>query len=311
MSKAIREVYGEALVKYGKDNQNVVVLDADVSSSTKTDLFGKAYPDRFLNVGIAEANMAAMAAGLAAAGKIPFANTFAAFLSSLGLLAAQSYGSYSQLPIKLAGAYGGMSDMFDGPSHHALNDIAIMRSLPHFQVFVPADAAQASWLVKYAIDTPKPMYLRLSRDVFPDIYPADEPFACGKGKLVRDGRDASVIACGLSVGNALAAADLLAGEGISLRVVDMFCVKPVDTALILRCARETGAIVCAEEHSIIGGLGSAVAEVLAENGCGIPLGFAGVSDRHGECGPYRRLQEKYGLDAAAIAAKVRSTLQKR
>lgn len=311
MGKAIREVYGEALVKYGKDDERIVVLDADVSGSTKSGIFAKACPERFLNVGIAEANMVGMAAGLASVGKIPFANTFTVFLTSLGLCAARAFGSYSQIPIKMAGAYGGMSDAFDGPSHHALEDIAIMRALPNFQVFAPCDAVQTEWLVKYAIDTPKPIYLRLSRDKFPDVYPEGTTFEAGKGNIVRAGTDATVIACGLMVGNAMEAAEELAKEGISLRVVDMFSIKPIDEELIVRCANETGAIISAEEHSIIGGLGSAVAEVLAKHGCGAPQGFVGVNDCHGECGPYKKLQAKYGFDAAAIAEKVRETLAKK
>ena len=311
MGKAIRDVYGEALVKYGKDDKRVVVLDADVSCSTKSATFGKACPDRFLNVGIAEANMTAMSAGLASVGKIPFVNTFAVFLTSIGLCAARAFGSYSQIPTKMAGAYGGMSDAFDGPSHHALEDIAVMRSLPNFEVFVPCDAAQTEWLVKYAIETPKPIYLRLSRDAFPDLYTSETKFEAGKGNVVREGTDATVIACGLMVGNALEAAEELAKEGINVRVVDMFCIKPIDEELVVRCAKETGAIVSAEEHNIIGGLGGAVAEVLTKNDCKVPQGFVGVNDCHGECGPYKKLQEKYGLDAKAIAAKVRETIAKK
>ena len=311
MGKAIRDVYGEALVKYGKDDERVVVLDADVSGSTKSGIFGKACPERFLNVGIAEANMTAMSAGLASVGKIPFVNTFAVFLTSIGLCAARAFGSYSQIPIKMVGAYGGMSDAFDGPSHHALEDIAIMRSLPNFEVFVPCDAAQTEWLVKYAIDTPKPIYLRLSRDAFPDLYTSETKFEAVKGNIVREGTDATIIACGLMVSHALEATKELAKEGIDVRVVDMFCIKPIDEELIVRCASETGAIVSAEEHSIIGGLGSAVAEVLAKDNCEVPQGFVGTNDCHGECGPYNKLQEKYGLDANAIAAKVRETIAKK
>ena len=308
MAKTIRDAYGEALAAYGKDDPRVVVLDADVSGSTKSSIFGKVCPERFLNVGIAEANMTAMAAGLASVGKIPFVNTFAVFLTSIGLAPARVFGSYSQVPIKMVGAYGGLSDAFDGPSHHSLEDIAVMRALPNFEVFVPCDETQVRWLVKYAIDTPKPMYLRMSRDAFPDVYPADAPFEAGRGCIVRDGRDATVIACGLMVSNALAAASLLEQEGISVRVVDMFCIKPIDRELIVRCAAETGAIVSAEEHNIIGGLGSAVAEVLAAENCRVPMAFAGVNDRHAECGPYEKLQEKYGLSAGAVAAKVKSVL---
>ncbi|MEA4964668.1 MAG: transketolase C-terminal domain-containing protein [Oscillospiraceae bacterium] len=308
MTKAIREVYGEALVKYGKDNRSVVVLDADVSGSTRSAIFGYACPDRFLNVGIAEANMTAMAAGLASVGKIPFVNTFAVFLTSIGLAPARAFGSYSQIPIKMVGAYGGVSDAFDGPSHHSLEDIATMRALPNFQVFVPCDAVETDWLVRYAIDTPKPMYLRMSRDAFPDVYREGEQFACGKGKVVREGDDVTIIACGLMVGNALAAAELLQQDGISARVVDMFCIKPIDRELIVRCAKETGAIVSAEEHTVLGGLGGAVAEVLCAEDAAVPMQFVGMADCHAECGPYEKLQEKYGLDADTIAAKAKAAV---
>ena len=303
MAKAIRDVYGEALVKYGKDNKDVVVLDADVSGSTKSATFGKACPDRFFNMGIAEANMTAVAAGMASVGKIPFVNTFAVFLTTIGLLPARALGSYSKLNIKMAGAYG--------PSHHALEDIAVMRTLPNFKVFVPSDATLTDWVVKNAIEDPSPMYLRLSRDVFPDIYQEGEVFEEGKGKVIREGSDATIIACGLMVGNALKAAEELAQEGVQVRVVDMFCIKPLDKELIVRCAKETGAIISAEEHNVIGGLGGAVAEALCEAGAQVPMGFVGVQDRHGECGPYAKLQEKYGLDAAAIAKKVRETVAKK
>lgn len=309
MSKAIRDVYGEILAKYGFDNKDIVVLDADVSSSTKTSLFREAFPDRFFNVGIAEANMTAMAAGFAATGKIPFVNTFAVFITSIGLIAARTFGSYSNLPIKLMGAYGGMSDSFDGPSHHSLEDIATMRVLPNFKVYVAGDAAQTEWLVKNAIEDDSPMYIRLSRSAFPDIYSPGEKFEDGKGKVLRDGKDATVIACGLMLGKALEAAEMLANDNIEVRVVDMFCIKPLDKDLVLRCARETGAIITAEEHNVIGGLGSAVSETLCENNANVPVGFVGVQDTHGECGPYEMLLNEYGLDADAIASKVRDVLK--
>lgn len=311
MGKAIRDVYGESLVKYGQENQNVVVLDADVSGSTKSAAFGKACPDRFFNMGIAEAGMTAVAAGMASVGKIPFINTFAVFVTTNGLLPARALGSYSKLPIKLCGAYSGMSDAFDGPSHHALEDIAVMRSLPNFKVFVPCDAVQTDWVVKNAIEDASPMYLRLSRDAFPDVYQPGETFEEGKGRIVREGTDATVIACGIMVGHAIQAAEELAREGIGLRVVDMFCIKPLDKELILRCAKETGAIVSAEEHSVIGGLSSAVAETLCEGAAKVPMGFVGTQDLHGECGPYSQLLAKYGLDANAIAEKVRQTIAKK
>ena len=311
MGKAIREVYGEALVKYGKDDERIVVLDADLSGSTKSGIFGKACPERFLNVGIAESNMVGMAAGLASVGKIPFVNTFTVFLTTLGLCAARAFGSYSQLPIKFAGAYGGMSDAFDGPSHHALEDIAVMRSLANVQVFVPCDAVQTEWLVKYAIDTPKPIYLRLSRDVYPDLYPADQKFELGKGNIVRGGTDVTVIACGILVHKALAAAEALEKKGVSVRVVDMYSVKPIDAALIEKCACETGAIVTAEEHSVMGGLGSAVAEALVRSSRPVPVEMVGVHDTFTESGPYAQLLPKYGLDEAAVAAAIEKVLARK
>lgn len=311
MAKAIRDAYGEALVKYGRENENIVVLDADVSGSTKSGLFGKEFPDRFFNVGIAEANMTAMAAGFAATGKIPFVNTFAVFLTSLGLAPARAFGSYSNLPIKLMGAYGGMSDAFDGSTHHALEDIATMRVLPNFKVYVAGDAVQTDWLVKNAINDKSPMYIRLSRGAFPDLYNTIEMFDDGKGKVVRDGKDATVFACGLMIGQALEAAKILENESIDIRVVDMFSIKPIDKELILKSAQDTGAIITAEEHSVIGGLGGAVSEVLCANNARVPVGFVGLNDMHGECGPYEDLLQEYGLDAKAVAAKVRETVNQK
>lgn len=303
MGKAIREVYGESLKKYGATNENIVVLDADVSGSTKSAIFGKEYPDRFYNCGISEYAMMGMAAGMAKSGKIPFVNTFAVFLTTLGSLAARTFMSYSGLPIKMMGAYGGLSDAFDGATHHALEDIAMMRTLPGVKVLVASDAQITDWMVKYAIDTPEPMYIRLSRDAAPDCHPADAKFEIGKGMVVREGSDVTVIACGLMVSTAIAAAEMLKDK-ISVRVVDMYCIKPIDAELIEKCAKETGAIVTAEEHSVIGGLGGAVAEVLAKAGCAVPTEMVGMQDRHGESGPYAKILAKYGLDANAVAAAI-------
>ena len=184
-----------------------------------------------------------------------------------------------------------------------------MRTLPGYEVYVPSDEVQAEWVTRYAASTPKAMYLRMSRDVFPGIYRKGRTFRRGKAQIVRQGTDASVIACGLMVGNALQAAELLEKRGISLRVVDMFCIKPIDREMILRCASQTRAIVSAEEHSVIGGLGGAVAEVLAREGCGVPMRFVGMRDCHAECGPYAELQQRYGLDAQAIADAVCEALE--
>ena len=311
MAKANRDVYGECLAKYGETNKNIVVLDADVSSSTKSGIFAAKYPERFFNVGIAEADMVGIAAGMATVGKIPFVNTFAVFLASIGLIGARAFGSYSGLNVKFMGAYGGLSDAFDGPSHHSLEDIAIMRSLPNFQVFVPADEYETDWVVRNAIDVKNPMYIRLSRDAMKTVHNENTKFETGKGIVVREGTDCTVIACGLMVGQAVDAAEELAKKGISVRVVDMFCIKPIDRELIIKCAKETGAIVSPEEHSVIGGLGGAVAEVLTSECGGVPQEFVGVNDRHAECGPYQELLKKYGLDVPAVMNAIEKAIARK
>ena len=294
MAKAIREVYGTVLAELGNDNENIVVLDADLSGSTKSAIFGKAHPDRFFNMGIAEQNMVATAAGMSTVGKIPFVNTFTVFLTSLGLISARDQICYANLNVKFGGAYCGMSDALDGASHHATEDIAIMRALPNMRVIVPSDANSTRWATKFAAETYGPFYLRLSRDVYPDLYGEDAGFELGKGAVGREGSDLTVIACGIMVHKAIEAARLLEKKGVSVRVVDMYSIKPIDAELIVRCARETGAIVCAEEHNIFGGLGSAVAEVLAHNACGVPTEFVGIQDVFTESAPYGELLHKYG-----------------
>jgi len=304
MSKTMRDAYGEALLEFGKENLRVVVLDADVSESTKSAIFGKSCPDRFFNMGIAEANMVGVAAGMASEGKIPFVNTFAVFLASLGLLGARAFGSYSELNIKFVGAYGGLSDSYDGPSHHSIEDIAVMRALPNFHVYVASDNALIKWLVKNAIDVEKPMYIRLSRNAVPTLYTEDEQFEVGKGKIVQEGTDVSIISCGVLVHEAVKAAKVLAEKGISARVIDMFCIKPIDRTLVLDCAAKTKLIVTAEEHNIHGGLGGAIAEVLAAEGASIKQHFVGIADKHAETGEYGALLHKYQMDADAIVASV-------
>ena len=313
MAKAIREVYGEALAKYWRGNPDVVVLDADVSGSTRSALFREVCPERFFNVGVAEANMSAMAAGFASVGKIPFVNTFAAFITTIGLLSARIFGSYSRLNIKFMGAYGGLSDAYDGPSHHSIEDLTVMRALPGFRVYAASDEVLTDWLVRHAIESEGPMYVRLSRDAFPSVYEPGTLFEDGKGKVVRKGRDVTIVACGVMTGLALDAAEALAAEGIDAAVIDMFTIKPLDAELLLEFARSTGAVVTAEEHSVVGGLGGAVAETLvavAEPVC-VPVGFVGLADCHAECGSYAELLSKYRLDAPAIAAKVRETVAKK
>lgn len=311
MGRSQRDVYGDALVRYGKDNENVVVLDADVSNSTKSAGFGKDFPERFFNAGIAEANMVSMAAGLATTGKIPFINTFAVFLNSIGLIGARNFGSYSKLNMKFIGAYGGLSDSYDGPSHHSLEDIAIFRTLPNFQVFVASDEYLTDWLVKNAIEVNAPMYIRISRDETRTVYTPETKFEAGKGKVIREGNDATIIACGVMVGQAVEAAEKLAEQNIYVRVIDMFTIKPVDRELILESSALTGAIVTAEEHSVIGGLGGAVAEVLTSYGGKIVQEFVGVNDCHAECGQYSQLLDKYGLGVDSLVAAVEKAIGRR
>jgi transketolase len=311
MAKAIRQVYGETLAALGKDHPELVVLDADVSSSTQTKFFAKEYPERFFNMGIAESNMVATAAGLAQQGLVPFANTFAVFISSIGLIATRALACYGNLNVKLAGAYCGLSDAFDGASHHATEDIAILRALPRMKVLCPADATATQALTQLALETPGPCYLRLSRDVYPDLYPAGTQFAPGKGNVVREGSDVTIIACGILVHKAMEAAAALEAKGVSVRVVDMYSIKPLDDALVLRCAAETGAIVTAEEHGITGGLGSAVAEALVKGGNGVPVEMIGVQDTFTESGPYAQLLGKYGLNADAVEQAVQRVLARK
>ncbi len=311
MAKSIREVYGSVLAELGETNHDIVVLDADLSGSTKSKMFGDAHPDRFFNMGIAESNMVATAAGLSTTGKIPFVNTFTAFLTTLGLIATRAQVCYGNLNVKLGGAYCGMSDALDGATHHALEDISAMRALPNMRLLVPSDATSTKWATEYAAKTYGPFYLRLSRDVYPDLYPADYQFECGKGAIVRDGKDVTVIACGLLVHKAIEAAEVLEKKGVSVRVVDMYSVKPIDKELILKCAGETGAIVTAEEHNIYGGLGSAVSEVLAWAGAGVPTEFVGIQDTFTESGKYADLLAKYGVDANGVANGIEKVLARK
>ena len=310
MGKQLREIYGEILKEVGATNNDIVVLDADVSGSTKSAIFGKAYPDRFYNCGISEYAMVGMAAGLAKMGKIPFVNTFAVFISTIGLLGARTFMSYSGLNVKYMGAYGGLSDAYDGATHHALEDIANMRALPGVDVLVPSDAASTEFIVNEAIARKQPMYIRLSRDAMPDCHPEGAKFEYGKGMIVREGTDVTLIGCGIMVSKSMEAAELLAKEGISARVVDMFCIKPIDEELIAKCSKETGAIVTAEEHNIIGGLGAAVAEALVKT-TPAPVEMVGVQDTHAESASYKDLFAKYHLNAEDIAAAAKKAIARK
>lgn len=308
MGKALRDFYGESLLKYGSENNNVVVLDADVSGSTKSKLFGTENPDRFFNVGIAEADMMGMAGGLASVGKIPFVNTFAVFMTTNGLLAARTFGSYSNLNMKLMGGYGGLSDSYDGPTHHSLEDIAVMRSLPNYEVLVASDGVMVDWLVKHAIDVEGPMYIRLSRGEAKPCYDENETFEVGKAKVLIEGTDATIISCGVMTGESLEAAKLLSDEGINVSVIDMFSIKPIDREAIINAAQDTNLIVTCEEHNVIGGLGSAVAEVLTSENQVVKQVFIGMQDQHAECGDYGDLFEKYNISALSIAERIKEEI---
>jgi len=305
--KAMREAYGEALVELGKVNPDVVVLDADVASSSRSILFKQAFPDRFFNIGIAEGNMVGIASGLATAGKIPFVNTFAFLLALRAADSVRSLVAYNKLGVILAGAYGGFSDSYDGASHQAVEDVAVMRSLPNMTVIVVSDEFQARQAVFAAAELHAPVYLRLSRAEVPAIYQADSPYKIGKGIVLREGSDVTLIANGYMVTKALEAADILAGEGIRAEVVDMHTVKPIDAELILKSGRKTGAVVTVEEHSIFGGLGSAVAEVLGGE-LPLPIEILGIRDVFGESGAYEAILSKHGLDKAAVVAAAKKVI---
>ena len=297
--KAMREAYGETLVELGKTNSNIVVLDADVSSSTRSIFFKAAFPKRFFNIGIAEGNMAGIAAGFAAAGKIPFINTFAFLLALRAADPIRSLIAYNKLNVKICGSYGGFSDSYDGASHQSVEDISIMRSLPNMTVIVACDEYEARMATLKAAEHEGPVYIRLSRNEIPPIYKKDMDFQIGKGIVLKTGKDLTIIANGYMVTKALEAAEMLKGENIQAEVIDMHTVKPVDEELIVASAAKTGAVVTAEEHSIYGGLGSAVAEVLSKK-LPMPLEMVGIKDSFGESGEYEALLSKYGLDCEAI-----------
>ncbi|NLJ34453.1 MAG: transketolase family protein [Firmicutes bacterium] len=304
---ATRDAYGEALAQLGRSNPDIVVLDADLSGSTKTAVFAREFPQRFFNMGIAEANMMGTAAGLAAAGKIPFASTFAVFATGRAFDQVRNSICYPQLNVKIAATHAGLTVGEDGASHQSVEDIALMRALPNMTVLVPADGVEARLAVRAAAEHVGPVYLRLGRPKVPVIFGDDYSFEIGRAVRLREGSDVTLAACGYMVGPALAAAKLLAGEGIEARVLNMSTLKPLDGDALLAAARETGALVTAEEHSIIGGLGSAVAEFLGQE-YPVPVLRVGIGDTFGESGPPEELLEKYGLTAGDILAAAKKAM---
>ena len=303
-----RNGFGEAIVELGKENRDILVVDIDIGKSCKTGDFRKQLPDQYLNVGIAEQNGAGLAAGLATCGKIPFVVTYAAFGSMRICEMIRQEIAYPNLNVKIACSHGGLTPANDGASHQAIEDMGILRTIPNMTVIMPADYTSAKTLVKAAAKFNGPVYLRFTRDAVPVIYDENEEFEIGKAKLLRDGKDVSLIANGDTVCIALQAAELLAAKGISAKVLDMHTIKPLDVDAVASCIEQTGKIVTVEDHNILNGLGSAVAEVIAECGKG-KLKRVGVLDQFGQSAPYERLLEMNGITAENVAVQAEKLLK--
>jgi transketolase len=303
----MRGAYGDTLMELGKEDSRIVCVGGDTTESLKTKKFGDKYPERMFNLGIAEANLVSVAAGLSIAGKVAFASTYAAFIPGRCVDQIRNTICYPNLNVKLVVSHGGLTVGPDGASHQQIEDIATMRAIPNMRVVVPADAIAVKHLIRLIANTPGPFFMRLARPSSEVIY-ADsaESFKLGKGNVLGDGSDATIIACGLMVSNALEAASKLRKKGISCRVIDMFSIKPLDRDQIAKCAKETGSIVTAEEHNVIGGLGGAVSEIIGDT-YPVPIKRVGVHDIFGESARDEEIDillERYGLSAAEIAKAV-------
>ena len=304
---ATRQAYGKTLVKLGEEYPNLVVMDADLSKSTQTAEFGKTYPDRFFNMGIAEQNLYASAAGLALSGKVVCASTFAMFASGRAFEIIRNSIGYTGANVKICATHAGITVGEDGASHQTFEDIALMRTIPGMTVINPSDGVSADKLIRQAVAMNGPCYIRLGRAAVPVFYGEDDTVTLGRGNTVRDGKDVTVIATGIMVSEAAAAAEKLAAEGIDVRVIDLHTIKPIDQDIIIKAVEETGAIVTAEEHSVIGGLGSAVAEVVVKN-APVRMAMVGQNDTYGESGKPDELKAKYGMTADDIIAAVKSVI---
>ena len=303
---ATRESYGNALVEMGAIYDNLVVLDADLAAATKTGIFKKAYPERHIDCGIAECNMVGVAAGLAATGKIPFVSSFAMFAAGRAFEQVRNSVGYPKLNVKIGATHAGISVGEDGATHQCNEDIALMRTIPGMVVINPSDDVEARAAVKAAIEHQGPVYLRFGRLATPVINDrSDYKFELGKGVVLREGKDVTIIATGLCVAESLAAADMLEKDGISAKVINIHTIKPLDEELVIAAAKETGKVVTVEEHSVIGGLGSAVCDCLSEK-CPTKVLKVGVNDTFGESGLAVQLIHKYGLDAEGIYTKVKA-----
>lgn len=306
-ARATRDALGEALLELGRENKDIFVIDCDVSKSCKTGAFAKQYPNQQINVGIAEQNAVGVAAGLATAGKTPFVVTYAAFGSMRACEQIRQEVCYPKLNVKLACSHGGLTPANDGASHQCIEDMGILRTLPNMTVLMPADYASAKKLVKEAASYEGPVYLRFTRDPIESIYEEEEPFVIGKAKQLLDGRDITLIANGDTVCIAMRASQKLREAGVSVRLLDMHTIKPLDVAAVEQAINDTGRIITVEDHNIINGLGSAVAEVLAEYGKG-KLKRIGVLDAFGESAPYEELLKKNGITVEQIILEAKKLM---
>lgn len=307
---ATRDAYGDALVSLGKKRNDVVVLDADLSGSTKTSKFAKAFPDRFFNMGIAEQDMMGTAAGLAVGGKLPFVSTFAVFATGRAWEQVRQSICYPNLSVKIVASHAGVTVGEDGGSHQSVEDIAVMRVIPNMTVIVPADGPETLQAIEAAAEHKGPCYVRVGRNKVPTLFGEDYKFKIGRAHVFNEGKDAAIIATGIMVAEALKARDLLKAEGIDAGVINMSTIKPLDAGAVIAAAKRCGAVVTAEEHSIIGGLGGAVAEALAESSP-VPLVRIGVKDTFGTSGDGEGLLKHYGLSAGDIAAAVKEVIKKK
>lgn len=307
MVQAVRDAFGQALVEVGRENPNVVVLDADLATSTRVHYFAQAFPERFFQMGIAEQNMMGVAAGMALSGKVPFVSTFAVFSARRACDQVAISVSHCRANVKILGAYAGIMSGNNGASHQAVEDLAIMRAIPGIVVLDPADDVEMAQVVRAIVAYQGPVYLRVTRDVWPRVSPEGYQFRIGKAVQLREGRDVTLVGTGVMTSQCVAAAESLAREGIEARVLHMPTVKPVDIEAIVRAARETKGLVTAENHTIYGGLGSAVAEVLVEH-TPAPMVRVGLEDCYGECGTNEELLRQYRLSAEHIAEAARSVL---
>lgn len=305
---ATRDAYGKALVELGDKNDKVVVLDADLAAATKTGMFKKAHPDKFIDIGIAESNLMGVASGLAATGHTVFASSFAMFAAGRAFEQIRNSIGYTHLNVKIGATHAGISVGEDGASHQCCEDIGLMRTIPGMVILNPADDVEARLCVMAAAEHEGPVYMRFGRLAVPRVFDEDYKFEIGKGNILVEGSDVTIIATGLMVNEALMAAESLKADGISARVVNMATIKPIDRDLIIDSAKKTGVIVTAEEHNIIGGLGSAVAEVVCET-LPVPVLRVGVEDKFGKSGPAVELLHIYGLDAKHIAEKAKQAVK--